>query len=45
MATANKSNRLIEPFQKGETPTFMAHVKAGLKAAAEDPCSVLVFSG
>ncbi|KAH8424350.1 DUF218 domain protein [Aspergillus melleus] len=36
---------LIEPFQKGETPTFTAHVKAGLQAAAEDPESLLVFSG
>ncbi|PLB53438.1 hypothetical protein P170DRAFT_463126 [Aspergillus steynii IBT 23096] len=36
---------LIEPFQKGETPTFTAHVKAGIQAAAEDLRSVLVFSG
>ncbi|KAI9040732.1 DUF218 domain protein [Aspergillus affinis] len=36
---------LIEPFQKGETPTFTSHVKAGLRAAAEDPESLLVFSG
>lgn len=38
-------SRLIEPFQKGETPTFTDHVKAGLKALAEDPHSLLVFSG
>ncbi|PYH48618.1 DUF218 domain protein [Aspergillus saccharolyticus JOP 1030-1] len=35
----------IEPFQKGETPTFTAHIKAGLCLAAEDPASLLVFSG
>ncbi|RAH80649.1 hypothetical protein BO86DRAFT_419945 [Aspergillus japonicus CBS 114.51] len=35
----------IEPFQKGETPTFTAHVKAGLHLAAQDPESLLVFSG
>ncbi|RAH66857.1 DUF218 domain protein [Aspergillus aculeatinus CBS 121060] len=35
----------IEPFQKGETPTFTAHVKAGLRLAAQDPDSLLVFSG
>ncbi|KAJ5516214.1 hypothetical protein N7527_007774 [Penicillium freii] len=38
-------SRLIEPFQKGETPTFIDHVKAGLKALAEDPHGLLVFSG
>lgn len=38
-------SRLIEPFQKGETPTFIDHVKAGLKALAEDPNGLLVFSG
>ncbi|KAJ5594035.1 uncharacterized protein N7459_000243, partial [Penicillium hispanicum] len=38
-------NRLIEPFQKGETPTFIEHSKAGLKALAEDPRGVLIFSG
>lgn len=37
--------RLIEAFQKGETSTFMEHVKAGLKALADDPTALLVFSG
>lgn len=37
--------RAIEPFQQGETPTFTRHVKAGLQAAADDPKSVLLFSG
>ncbi|KAE8152466.1 hypothetical protein BDV25DRAFT_170378 [Aspergillus avenaceus] len=36
---------LIEPFQKGETPTFTAHVKAGLDILASDPSALLVFSG
>jgi hypothetical protein len=39
------SARLIEPFQRGETPTFTAHVQAGLRALAEDPNGLLVFSG
>jgi hypothetical protein len=38
-------HRLVEPFQKGETTTFMEHVKAGLEALAEDPSALLVFSG
>ncbi|KXG46582.1 protein of unknown function DUF218 [Penicillium griseofulvum] len=38
-------NPLIEPFQKGETPTFIDHAKAGLKALAEDSHGLLVFSG
>lgn len=42
---ADVPNRLIEPFQKGETPTFIDHVKAGLKALAKDPHGLLVFSG
>lgn len=37
--------RVIEAFQKGETPTFIRHVKAGLQALADDPCGLLVFSG
>lgn len=38
--------RLIEPFQKGETPTFVQHVKAGLTELGEsDGAGVLVFSG
>ncbi|GKZ21676.1 hypothetical protein AbraIFM66951_002336 [Aspergillus brasiliensis] len=36
---------IIEPFQKGETPTFTNHVKAGLQALADDPDAVLMFSG
>ncbi|KAL4784762.1 hypothetical protein BJX76DRAFT_356748 [Aspergillus varians] len=36
---------LIEPFQRGETPTFTEHVKAGIRLLAEDPAALLVFSG
>ncbi|PTU21545.1 hypothetical protein P175DRAFT_0476806 [Aspergillus ochraceoroseus IBT 24754] len=42
---ASEEEWLIEPFQKGETPTFTNHVKAGLKVLAEDPQGLLVFSG
>lgn len=41
----DESEWAIEPFQRGETPTFMRHVKAGLKALEEQPDSLLVFSG
>ena len=37
--------RAIEPFQKGEIPTFIAHIKAGLRVLEEQPDSMLVFSG
>ncbi|KAL4944286.1 hypothetical protein BDV06DRAFT_220441 [Aspergillus oleicola] len=36
---------LIEPFQRGETPTFMEHVRAGCRLLAGDEGAVLVFSG
>ncbi|CEL07656.1 hypothetical protein ASPCAL10812 [Aspergillus calidoustus] len=36
---------LIEPFQRGETPTFTEHVKAGLEVLKGDEGGVLVFSG
>ncbi|KAL4895325.1 hypothetical protein BDV59DRAFT_173680 [Aspergillus ambiguus] len=42
---ASEEEWLIEPFQKGETPTFASHVKAGLEALASDPSSLLMFSG
>ncbi|KAI9881521.1 MAG: hypothetical protein M1830_000084 [Pleopsidium flavum] len=37
--------RLIAPFQKGETPTFIAHIKSGLRILVEQPQSLLIFSG
>ncbi|KAL4974051.1 hypothetical protein BDW66DRAFT_168104 [Aspergillus desertorum] len=36
---------LIESFQRGETPTFKEHVKAGLRLLAGDEGALLVFSG
>ncbi|KAK4203278.1 Mur ligase [Triangularia verruculosa] len=36
---------LIEPYKKGETPTFIEHIKAGCDIFNSDPESVLVFSG
>ncbi|KAJ5396944.1 hypothetical protein N7509_005057 [Penicillium cosmopolitanum] len=32
---------IIEPFQKGETPTFVSHAKAGLNALMEDDRGLL----
>lgn len=37
--------RLIEPFQRGEAPTFIEHVKAGIRLLAGDESGLLVFSG
>lgn len=37
--------RLIEPFQRGETPTFIEHIKAGLTELAANENAILVFSG
>ncbi|OAA59135.1 DUF218 domain containing protein [Niveomyces insectorum RCEF 264] len=36
---------LIESYKAGETPTFIAHIKAGLQVAADDPRAVVAFSG
>lgn len=36
---------IIEDWKKGETPTYTAHTKAGVKALSEDGGAVLVFSG
>ncbi|KAF4451587.1 hypothetical protein F53441_5443 [Fusarium austroafricanum] len=37
---------LIADFQRGETPTFVQHIKAGVKAVAQERSnSVLIFSG
>lgn len=35
----------VESFQSGETPTFIEHIKTGLKVSSEEPNSLLVFSG
>lgn len=36
---------LIAPFQRDETPTFFAHIRAGLYLLASDAESILVLSG
>jgi hypothetical protein len=36
---------LIEPFQAGETPTFIEHIKAGVRALGTDGRALLAFSG
>lgn len=42
----DESEWLIADFQRGETPTFVQHIKAGVDALAQNcPGSVLVFSG
>ncbi|KAL2825011.1 hypothetical protein BDW59DRAFT_179990 [Aspergillus cavernicola] len=41
----NEEEWLIETFQRGETPTFTEHVKAGIRLLAGDPGGLLVFSG
>src|ERR1700739_3466298 len=44
-ADTDTSRRIIEPFQIGETPTFISHIKAGLDVLASDNARLLVFSG
>ena len=42
----DESEWLIADFQRGETPTFIEHIKAGIRCLSEDrKNSVLVFSG
>ncbi|KAI4597446.1 hypothetical protein KJ359_004553 [Pestalotiopsis sp. 9143b] len=36
---------LIAPFQVGETPTFVEHIKAGLRALKQDKDAILMYSG
>ncbi|KAG5975871.1 hypothetical protein E4U55_007547 [Claviceps digitariae] len=42
----HESEWLIAEFQRGETPTFVEHIRAGLQCLADErEDSVLVFSG
>jgi folylpolyglutamate synthase len=41
----DESEWLIESYKKGETPTFIEHIKAGLEIVARDDRAALVFSG
>ena len=36
---------LLEPFQAGESPTFLSHIRAGLDICHSDEEAMLVFSG
>ena len=44
-APADDSSWLLQPFQKGEPPFYIEHIKHGVKLAHDDPKSLLVFSG
>lgn len=42
----NEASWLIADFQRGETPTFIEHIKAGVECLANDvQNTALVFSG
>ncbi|KAI9809118.1 MAG: hypothetical protein M1825_002407 [Sarcosagium campestre] len=41
----DESEWLIAPFQKGETPTFIQHIKKGLELLKHNRKSLLIFSG
>jgi dihydrofolate synthase len=41
----DESEWLIESYKKGETPTFIEHIRAGVKVLSEDERAILVFSG
>lgn len=41
----DESEWLIESYKAGETPTFIEHIKAGVKVLSDDDHAVLAFSG
>ncbi len=43
--SSDEANWLIEPFQTGETGTYVDHVEAGVRQLAKDDRALLVFSG
>lgn len=44
-AAAHPSAWTLAPFQATEAPEYIAHIQAGVAAAAADPTALLVFSG
>jgi hypothetical protein len=40
-----ESNWILLPFQRNEVSCYIGHIEAGVRAAAADPASLLVFSG
>ncbi len=41
----DESEWLIEAYKSGETPTFIEHIKAGVRVLSEDERAVVMFSG
>lgn len=41
----NEDNWILEPFQKGQVPTFLKHIQYGVEIAANDSSALLLFSG
>lgn len=44
-ALERESSWSLERYQRGQLPTMLAHIKVGVKLAAEDNASLLIFSG
>lgn len=41
----NDNNWSLQDFQKGEPPFYIEHIRSGVDLAADDPKSLLIFSG
>lgn len=41
----SESSWMLEPYQRGHVPTYLAHIRAGVERAAADNASMLLFSG
>lgn len=44
-ALHEESNWVLEPFQRGQVSTFLAHIERGVALASNDSSALLVFSG
>lgn len=44
-ALHDEANWILEPFQKGQVPTFLRHIERGVALTANDPLALLLFSG